>query len=88
MWLVKVFAELLELLEGLFLVLDQVLAALALDPLLEVASSVLFGLDRVEFVHYGIKGLLLLQNDLRQGLLSHEIHDLLPVCDLESRNGL
>ena len=88
MGLVQVFAELLELLEGLLLVLYQVLAALALDPLLEVASRILLGLDRVKLVHYGVESLLLLQDYLGQGLLGHEVDDLLPVRDLESSDGL
>ena len=83
MWLVKVFAELLELLEGLFLVLDQVLATLTLYPFLKVTSRILLGLYRVELVHYCVEGFFLLEYHLSQGLFRHKVDYLLPVSDFE-----
>ena len=83
MGLVQIFPKLLEHIHCLALVLDQVLATLTLDPLFEVASGVLLGLYCVELVHNGVKGFLLLQDNLSQGLLCNEIHDLLSVGDFE-----
>ena len=62
--LVQIFPKLLEHIHRLALVLDQVLATLTLYPFFEVTSGVLLGFYCVELVHDGVKGFLLLQDNL------------------------